>query len=67
MISWVGQRIDLGGAGLVAGDGVDGEELLMRGRQASSLVVGYFAALMMTDAAPTPCRRTGFHMITSSL
>ena len=41
--------------------------LLMRGRQASSFEVGNLAALMMTDAAPTPCSRTGFHITTSSL
>ena len=40
---------------------------LMRGRQAASFEVGYFAALMITELAPTPCRRTGFHMMTSSL
>src|SRR6266852_3779729 len=36
-------------------------------RQTSILPAGWVFALMMLEAAPTPCRRTGFHMINSSL
>src|SRR5229473_1160406 len=36
-------------------------------RQMSSLPAGWVFALMMLEAAPTPCRRTGFHIINNSL
>src|ERR1700719_1754072 len=36
-------------------------------RQASSLPAGCVFALMMLETAPTPCSRTGFHMINISL
>src|SRR4029077_12471740 len=36
-------------------------------RQTSSLPAGWVFALMMLEAAPTPCSRTGFHMINNSL
>src|SRR5438445_9688514 len=36
-------------------------------RQASSLPAGWVFALRMLETAPTPCNRTGFHMINISL
>src|SRR5215472_11927166 len=39
----------------------------MRVRQSLSFPAGCVLALMMLEAAPTPCKRTGFHMMTSSL
>src|SRR5262249_43594597 len=38
-----------------------------RVRQSPSLPAGCVLALMMLEAAPTPCNRTGFHIMTSSL
>src|SRR5258708_3371700 len=36
-------------------------------RQMSSLPAGWVFALMILEAAPTPCSRTGFHLINNSL
>src|SRR6266478_7889073 len=36
-------------------------------RHSSTLPAGWAFALMMLEAAPTPCSRTGFHMINISL
>jgi hypothetical protein len=36
-------------------------------RQLSILPAGCASALIVTDAAPTPCRRTGFHINRFSL
>src|SRR6266852_1825268 len=36
-------------------------------RQMSSLPAGWVFALMILEAPPTPCSRTGFHMINNSL
>src|SRR6516225_8888674 len=35
-------------------------------RQGSNFPAGWVLALMTLEAAPTPCSRTGFHMMTSS-
>src|SRR5262252_10778418 len=40
---------------------------LMRWRQESILPAGWVLALMMLEAAPTPCNRTGFHITSSSV
>src|ERR1700731_5497384 len=36
-------------------------------RQVSILPEGWVLALTLTEAAPTPCRRTGFHITSISL